>query len=220
MSTAPKLAPIQTRTILITSNKGGVGKTTTCVNIAATAAPTLNVVGIDYDPQRNFCKWGQRRPSDVASIRVIDGNLDQFQTALTRVAGCDLLIIDTPPGVGAHAAAIRTLAEKSDLVIVPTGTGIFDLETTIPWARGLQNIKGQKVVFCLNRIDTRTTRTDVRETKSLLLKAGRICPIPVRDLTDIERNMRVGKSVVDIPNHKGASDVIDLWHFAKQEMEL
>jgi chromosome partitioning protein len=110
MSTAPKLAPIQTRTILITSNKGGVGKTTTCVNIAATAAPTLNVVGIDYDPQRNFCKWGQRRPSDVASIRVIDGNLDQFQTALTRVAGCDLLIIDTPPGVGAHAAAIRTLA--------------------------------------------------------------------------------------------------------------
>ncbi len=138
------------------------------------------------------------------------------ESGLTRAAGCDLLIIETPPGVGAHAAAIRTLAEKSDLVIVPTGTDIFDLETTIPWARGLQNIKGQKVVVCLNRIDTRTTRTDVRESMSLLLKAGRICPVPVHDLTDIERNMRVGKSAVDIPNHKGASDVIDLWHFAKR----
>src|SRR3954467_6783260 len=107
MSTAPKLAPVQTRTILTTSNKGGVGKTTTCVNIAAAAAPSLSVVGIDYDPQRNFWKWGQRRPSDVAPIRVIDGNLDQFQTALTRPAGCDILFFDTPPRVGPSGAAYK-----------------------------------------------------------------------------------------------------------------
>src|SRR3954466_14201005 len=113
MSTAPKLAPVHTRTILTTSNKGGVGKTTTCVNIAAAAAPSLSVVGIDYDPQRNFWKWGQRRPSDVAPIRVIDGNLEQFQTALTRAAGYDVFIIDTPPGVGAHAAAFSLTASHT-----------------------------------------------------------------------------------------------------------
>jgi chromosome partitioning protein len=87
-----------TRIIAITNQKGGVGKTTTCVNLGATLAETGHqVLVIDFDPQGNATSGsGVDKHQIQADVRGL--LLGEIEFAETRVlnteAGYDLLPSD------------------------------------------------------------------------------------------------------------------------------
>lgn len=209
--------------IAISSPKGGTGKTTTTINLACAAAHNgWDVCAVDLDPQRNLERWSLRRSkhSMLPQIPVYAQKLGYHNLAMSRTTGHEIVFIDTPPGVSENVGAIAAIIEMADFVIVPTQTGIFDIETTVPWIEVVQRSKKDNVSFVLNRVNNRSS--EVRDAQSYLGKKGRVCGIPVRDLTNIARAMKTGHSVMDTASEddKGKRDFGDVWNFVARELSI
>lgn len=113
------------RTIAIVSQKGGAGKTTLAVNLAAEAARSSVSLIIDTDPQATASRWGQWRGGgdpevvDCGAPSLLAGKL-----AKAAELGADLAVIDTPPHADAMA---RQAAHLADLLLIPCRPRAFDL---------------------------------------------------------------------------------------------
>ncbi|MDX2216996.1 MAG: ParA family protein [Oculatellaceae cyanobacterium bins.114] len=110
--------------ITVASFKGGVGKTTTAIHLAAYLQTQAETLLIDADPNRSASGWANRGklPFEVVDewrspqhIRqydhvVIDTQARPLQNELEILAdGCDLLILPTTPDVLALEALVLTL---------------------------------------------------------------------------------------------------------------
>jgi chromosome partitioning protein len=112
--------PIVSRTIAVANQKGGVGKTTTVINLGASlAAAEKRVLLVDFDPQAN-CTSGLGLPKNREGFNaydVISGNLP-IEEALVS---CGLPFLEVLPGSIALAGAEVELASADEREFVLKG---------------------------------------------------------------------------------------------------
>ncbi|WP_375666343.1 ParA family partition ATPase [Bartonella sp. TT121SHDZB] len=107
------------------NQKGGVGKTTLSVNLAASFARTgARVLLIDVDPQGSALDWAAVR-EDAPLFSVIGLPRATVHKEITQIGhGYDHIIIDGPPRVTDLA---RSALMASDLVLIPVLPSPYDI---------------------------------------------------------------------------------------------
>ncbi|WP_310487058.1 ParA family protein [Chamaesiphon sp. VAR_69_metabat_338] len=151
--------------ITITALKGGVGKTTTSIHLAAYLQDYAPTLLIDADRNRSALVWSRE---------------DKLTFTVASQAGATAIIskythIITDTQARPEQDELKDLVAGSDLLIVPTTPNHLDIDTTIKTTELLETW-GAKYKILLTQVDSRTktgreARAILEEAKLPLFKA-------------------------------------------------
>jgi chromosome partitioning protein len=105
--------------IVVASLKGGVGKSTAAVYLAAAAAERGHepVLVVDADRQASSAVWLEERP--VEGVEVIEAPSERtLKRAMSSDSG--VVVVDTPPG---DERLSQSALAAADAVVIPTRAG-------------------------------------------------------------------------------------------------
>ena len=212
------------RVLVLGGSKGGCGRSTVARNLLVAAGQAgVKAIGVDLDAQRTFRKWSDRRAAtreklpQVVATEVVASHVDQWPAILHDIAGHQLAIVDTAPGVEHDMADVMALCRDAAFVLVPTSPSTDDLESVAPWFRNLTE-SGARGAFVLNKANRRTK--SFAAARSALLRHGPVAPVEIPQLEDIAAPFASGLTVVDYDKAKGADVMGDVWRYVKREVGL
>lgn len=112
-----KLSSQPHNVLVVLNGKGGVGKTTTAVNLAETLAENHRVLLVDADPQGSATWWMERSDKSVGFDLVRETN-PTLLSDLRKIENYDVVVVDTPPALDSDALA--AVVPAADYVVLPT----------------------------------------------------------------------------------------------------
>lgn len=183
--------------IAVVGNKGGAGKTTLSVNLAAGLTKKTSIAVVDADPQGSALRWRAIAADDA--IPVYQASEQLADQASELQADYDYVVIDCPPSV--HAPQTNAILQVGDLALIPVQPSPVDLWATIHIERAIDQAHetnpSLKALLVINQLESRTTLS------RLVREALTEIAIPVADTAvrrrAIYRNSALeGKSVFDM----------------------
>ena len=105
------------RLIPVAGQKGGVGKTTTAMSLAAVTARSSRVLLVDVDPQQSATWWAERAEDNLPFDFTSD--TDPSNLARLRELPYDVIFIDTPGSLEGRDVLAAVL-DAADFAILPT----------------------------------------------------------------------------------------------------
>ena len=109
--------------------KGGVGKTTTSVYLAAVAVDgNRSVTLVDADPQASAAEWVEEASdAPLQRLTVVEAPTERLLAkVLDKVKPDDVVVVDTPP---AHREMVAKALDRATAVVIPTRVGGVETPT-------------------------------------------------------------------------------------------
>ena len=173
--------------ITFANQKGGVGKTTLGIHVAAELSRRgQRVKVIDLDPQHSALDWAEARDgADLPPLFEIEGypKPTLHKHIAAKLAGFDVLVIDVPPQNGDLS---RSALLAADLVVIPIQPSPYDVWAARETVKLIQEAivfkEALKSVFAINRAITGTAIS--RDVRAALAE---YTPIPTLTATVAQR---------------------------------
>lgn len=206
------------KTIVVANQKGGSGKSTLTVHLAAAAEAAGNgpVIITDTDPQGTAGDWfNQRKKIGLDTPRYALLDLSDLPGKLQALddAGAAYLFIDTAPSVGAVNAELFAAA---DLILIPLNPTPADLRALV---KGLPLVKqsGKPFNFILTRVRPNLRNND--GTAMALEALGLVLASRMHERVIYAETFAHGKTAFEIePNGIAAQEVAALWGVVKEKL--
>ena len=204
--------------IAVAVAKGGVGKSMVTRSLATAAALAgMNVLAIDMDTQQTTTQWGRRRTNPLPLVRFSTENDLSDELGRARAAGCELVLIDTPPARSSEAPAA---VEVADYVLIPCSADIEAFEQ-LPRTARLARTSGIPAAAILN-LATPNSRSEEEAARGVFEALElRMAPSVLHRYKVHRDAARMGLSAQEIePDSKAAAEIAALWDWICAELHI
>lgn len=139
------------------SAKGGVGKTTSAVHIAAVLAKDNETLLIDGDPNHSALKWAKRGNLPFQVVDLI--------AAPKHTRSIEHIVFDTP--ARPNSDDLEALVDGCDLLIIPTTPDILSIDATLETVNMLDRLKCDRYRILLTIVPPAPRKTGAQAREAL-----------------------------------------------------
>jgi chromosome partitioning protein len=195
--------------ITISGYKGGCGKSTSALHIAAFLADRGKTVLIDGDPNRTSLNWA-KRGNGALGFDCVDE-----RRAMKAITGRDYVVFDTP--ARPDSSDLKEMAAGCDLLILPMAPDVINLEPTMEIARDLGRAPYRALITIVPPAPSRegeTMQEDLRANKVPVFNAM------IRRTVGYQKAALAGCTVRQIDDYRARSAWADYEALGLEILEL
>lgn len=183
----------------VAGRKGGSGKTTVAVHLAAElSSSNFRTVLVDCDPQGSATHWAEpgRLPMLVRHMALENETQVATWSKAVRAIPADYVVLDSPPHLNAALGAVVGLCDLAVIPCGPSGLDLIATGETIALVREIRDAKGgdnPRIILVPNRIDSRTGSG--RELTAALTDMGEAVAPEIHSRTAFSDAFNIGQWV-------------------------